>query len=92
MKKILTIVLASFAMMSCAQKANTGSASNEPAVIKWIEDKPGPSFQQHRTFPTVPDDLWNELGFKEGIPFGHPAIPSSFQNQSFQLLWQVINF
>ena len=68
MKKILTIVLASFAMMSCAQKTNTGTASNEPAVIKWIEDKPGPSFQQHRTFPTVPDDLWNELGFKDGIP------------------------
>ena len=68
MKKILTIVLASFAMMSCAQKVNNGSTSNEPAVIKWIEDKPGPSFQQHRTFPTVPDDLWNELGFKDGVP------------------------
>ena len=68
MKKILAIVLASFAMMSCAQKANNGSASNEPAVIKWIEDKPGPSFQQHRTFPTVPDNLWNELGFKDGVP------------------------
>ena len=68
MKKFLTIVLASFALMSFAQKTNNGSASNEPAVIKWIEDKPGPSFQQHRTFPTVPDDLWNQLGFKDGIP------------------------
>ena len=68
MKKFLTLVLASFALMSFAQKANNGSASNEPTVIKWIEDKPGPSFQQHRTFPTVPDDLWNQLGFKDGIP------------------------
>ena len=68
MNKFLTIVLASFALMSFAQKASNGSASNEPTVIKWIEDKPGPSFQQHRTFPTVPDDLWNQLGFKDGIP------------------------
>ena len=68
MRKILTIVMASFALLSCAQKANTGSSSNEPTVIKWIEDKPGPSTQQHRTFPDVPDSLWNALGFKDGIP------------------------
>lgn len=68
MKKILTIVLASFALMSFAQKANNSYASNEQTVIKWIEDRPGPSFQQHRTFPDVPETLWNELGFKDGVP------------------------
>ena len=68
MKKILTIVMASFALMSSAQNANTGSATNEPASIMWIEDKPGPSFQQHKTFPTVPDSLWNALAQKDGVP------------------------
>ena len=73
MRKILTIVMASFALLSCAQKANT--SSNEPTTITWIEDKPGPSTQQHRTFPDVPDSLWNALGFKDGIP-SSMGIPS----------------
>lgn len=68
MNKLFTIALASLLLMSCAQKSNNDTAMAEPTVITWIEDKPGPTLQEHQIFPTVPDSLWEALGLQEGIP------------------------
>lgn len=69
MKKLFTFAAASLMMLSCAQKAESGSQqTKEPTVITWIEDKPGPSKQGHNTFPEVPDSLWDALGLKDGVP------------------------
>ena len=68
MRKILTVAMASLALMASAQKTGTNPVTKGSVSITWIEDKPGPTFQQHKTFPTVPDSLWNALGLKEGAP------------------------
>lgn len=68
MKKLFTFAACLLAMASCAQKNSADMAENEPAVITWIEDKPGPSLQEHRIFPTVPDSIWESLRLQKGIP------------------------
>lgn len=60
----LTCGLSLFA--SCGQKPTEEVAS--PTVITWIEDKPGPTLQEHSIFPTVPDSLWEALGLQDGVP------------------------
>lgn len=74
MKLLFSIAMASLLEMSCvstsknvADTAVTAEAS-EPATITWIEDKPGPTLQEHKIFPTVPDSLWEALGLPEGVP------------------------
>lgn len=74
MKLLFSIAMASLLVMSCvstsknvADTAVTAEAS-EPATITWIEDKPGPTLQEHKIFPTVPDSLWEALGLQEGVP------------------------
>lgn len=74
MKLLFSIAMASLLEMSCvstsknvADTAVTAEAS-EPATITWIEDKPGPTLQEHKIFPTVPDSLWEALGLQEGVP------------------------
>ena len=73
--------MASLLEMSCvstsknvADTAVTAEAS-EPATITWIEDKPGPTLQEHKIFPTVPDSLWEALGLQEGVPPFSQLIP-----------------
>ena len=68
MNKIFTLAAASLLLVSCSQKPKTAAEPTEPATITWIEDKPGPSFQDHRIFPNVPDSLWEALGLQDGIP------------------------
>lgn len=68
MNKIFTLAAASLLLMSCSQKPKTAAEPTEPATITWIEDKPGPSFQDHRIFPNVPDSLWEALGLQDGVP------------------------
>lgn len=53
---------------SCAQKGNEVVNQAEPATITWIEDKPGPTLQDHKVFPSVPDSLWEALNLQEGVP------------------------
>ena len=74
MKLLFSIAMASLLVMSSvstsknvADTAVTAEAS-EPATITWIEDKPGPTLQEHKIFPTVPDSLWEALGLPEGVP------------------------
>ncbi len=67
MNKIITFALASLFMTSCAQK-NKEVTVTEPTSITWIEDKPGPTLQDHKIFPTVPDSLWESLGLQDGVP------------------------
>lgn len=56
--------MASLCMMSFAQTPDTKT----PTTITWIEDKPGPTVQEHKIFPTVPDSLWQALGLQDGVP------------------------
>lgn len=51
-------------LTACQQKTSEKTKD----TITWIEDKPGPTMQNHSTFPEVPDSLWNELGLQEGVP------------------------
>lgn len=67
-KKLLTAAALLLTITSCAQKKSARQPQDEPARITWIEDKPGPTFQQHSIFPTVPDSLWNALGLQKGVP------------------------
>lgn len=68
MNKIFTFAMASLMLVSCAQKAKVITEPAAPATITWIEDKPGPTFQERRRFPAVPDSLWEALGLQEGVP------------------------
>lgn len=68
MKKILYLAVASFLIMSCTQTTKEPAETSEPTTITWIEDKPGPTLQEHKIFPTVPDSLWEALGLQEGVP------------------------
>ncbi|MDO4949136.1 MAG: MBL fold metallo-hydrolase [Bacteroidales bacterium] len=68
MKKMFAIALASLMLVSCAQKTKNVSTMTEPTTIAWIEDKPGPTLQNHRIYPSVPDSLWEALGLQEGVP------------------------
>lgn len=60
--------MASLLLMSCSPKPAPEADVAEPATILWIEDKPGPTVQEHRIFPTVPDSLWEALGLQDGVP------------------------
>ena len=68
MKKIFSIAMTSLLVMSCASTSKEESETTEPITITWIEDKPGPTLQEHKIFPTVPDSLWESLGLQEGVP------------------------
>lgn len=68
MNKILTFAMVVLMTASCAQKAKVVAETKEPASIIWIEDKPGPTLQDHKVFPSVPDSLWEALGLQEGVP------------------------
>jgi len=67
-KTLFPIAIASILMMSCASKSENAAETAEPTTITWIEDKPGPTLQEHRIFPTVPDSIWEALGLQEGVP------------------------
>lgn len=60
--------MASLLVMSCASTPPKTAETSEPATITWIEDKPGPTLQEHKIFPNVPDSLWEALGLQEGVP------------------------
>lgn len=75
MNKFFTFAVASLMMMSCSQKANSAAGADEATnsdstntTITWIEDKPGPTLQDHKIFPTVPDSIWEALGLQDGVP------------------------
>lgn len=68
MKKVFSIALASLLVVSCASTSKEASETSAPTTITWIEDKPGPTLQEHKIFPTVPDSLWESLGLQEGVP------------------------
>lgn len=68
MKKMFAIAAGLLMLAACAQKNQKVVSDNEPTVITWIEDKPGPSMQKHGIFPDVPDSLWEALGLQDGIP------------------------
>ena len=68
MKKVLSVAVASLFVMSCTQSPKDATESSEPTTITWIEDKPGPTLQEHRIFPAVPDSLWEALDLQEGVP------------------------
>lgn len=71
MKNLVYVAAALFALASCSQKTQQAeNIEKQPAVITWIEDKPGPSMQSRNIFPTVPDSLWEALGLEEGVPSG----------------------
>ena len=57
-----------FLVMSCANASQEVTETSQPTTITWIEDKPGPTLQEHKIFPTVPDTLWESLGLQEGVP------------------------
>lgn len=59
--------MASLLVMSCASTSKEATETTEPTTITWIEDKPGPTLQEHKIFPTVPDSLWESLGLQEGV-------------------------
>lgn len=67
-KKIIACAMASMMMASCAQKVANNAETESATTITWIEDKPGPTLQEHKIFPTVPDSLWEALGLQEGVP------------------------
>ncbi len=53
---------------TCKTVVNEDNSVQNETMITWIEDKPGPTLQDHSIFPTVPDSLWNVLGLQEGVP------------------------
>lgn len=67
MKKIFAIAAGLLMLAACAQKNQKVVGDNEPTTITWIEDKPGPSMQEHGIFPDVPDSVWEALGLQDGI-------------------------
>lgn len=51
MKKMFAIAAGLLMLAACAQKNQKLVSDNEPTTITWIEDKPGPSMQEHGRFP-----------------------------------------
>lgn len=72
MKKLVTFAIMALIMMSCSQKNGAtdkkNSAGSKEYKLTWIEDKPGPTVQEKKIFPTVPDSLWKALGLEDGVP------------------------
>lgn len=68
MNKVITIAMATLIMMSCTQKTMNAKEVQEPVTITWIEDKPGPTVQEHKIYPSVPDSIWEALGLQDGVP------------------------
>lgn len=68
MKKFFSVAMATLLMVSCTSTPKETSETSDPATITWIEDKPGPTLQEHTIFPTVPDSLWESLGLQDGVP------------------------
>ncbi|MCQ2605086.1 MAG: MBL fold metallo-hydrolase [Bacteroidales bacterium] len=67
MKRLLLIVSTVFVVASCSQSSKK-EVVEEPTTITWIEDKPAPTVQECKIFPTVPDSIWNALGLQDGVP------------------------
>lgn len=68
MKKFFSVAMATLLMVSCTSTPKETSETSDPTTITWIEDKPGPTLQEHTIFPTVPDSLWESLGLQDGVP------------------------
>lgn len=66
--------MAALLTTACAHNLRTVGAPDaarqgtDATTITWIEDKPGPTLQQHNVFPDVPDTLWDALGLQDGVP------------------------
>lgn len=67
-RSFFTIATAALAFAACSQKPTTTAENAQPTEIEWIEDKEGPTVQEHSLFPTVPDSLWEALGLQDGVP------------------------
>lgn len=67
MKRLLVIVSVVFFVVGCSQTTKNESQDDSTTIV-WIEDKQGPTIQEHQIFPTVPDSIWNELGLQDGVP------------------------
>lgn len=67
MKKLFPIAVASLLLIACSPKAEK-TAEKESSIITWIEDKPGPTLQEQKIFPTVPDSIWEALHLQDGVP------------------------
>lgn len=63
---VLRLVLT--AICGLSSLASFCQAKPDATVITWIEDKPGPTMQEHRIFPSVPDSVWAELDLTAGVP------------------------
>ena len=68
MKIILTLVTVLFLAVACSRNVSKTDEAIGSTTITWIEDKPGPSLQPLKLYPTVPDSLWKALGLQEGVP------------------------
>lgn len=69
MKRLLTLAATAMTLTATAQRSTPTLAEEaRPAVITWIEDKPGPTLQGKNVFPTVPDSLWASLDLQDGVP------------------------
>lgn len=67
-KTVISLALASLLLVSCAGNSGKKAENTQQPTITWIEDKPGPTLQEHKLFPAVPDSLWEALGLEDGIP------------------------
>lgn len=61
--KLLLALVSVVLLMSCG-----GNKVENVTTIQWIEDKPGPTYQECGLFSQVPDSLWFSLGLQEGVP------------------------
>lgn len=63
--------IASLTLFASCNSKSTKSEMKENSItasLTWIEDKPGPSFNDRNLFPEVPDSIWSTLGLEDGIP------------------------
>ena len=65
---MLTLVTVLFVAVACSRNVSKTDEAIGSTTITWIEDKPGPSLQPLKLYPTVPDSLWKALGLQEGVP------------------------
>ena len=65
---MLTLVTVLFLAVACSRNVSKTDEAIDSTTITWIEDKPGPSLQPLKLYPTVPDSLWKALGLQEGVP------------------------
>ena len=65
---MLTLVTVLFLAVACSRNVSKTDEAIGSTTITWIEDKPGPSLQPLKLYPTVPDSLWKALGLQEGVP------------------------